>query len=233
MTTQIVLCDLDNTFYPYAPCNEAGKRAAWQAARERGYDLDRDAFEERYQAGRRETKREIEATAASHERMLYAKRGFEQFDDDVSYGDVRAIGEAYWTGYRAEMELFPDVAETLAELQDRGVAIAVVTNLTTRVQLAKIETLELDPHIDLVVTSEEVGREKPASVMFTTALARLDGRVSEAVMIGDNVEADIAGANAVGIETVLYNADSDGPLEGVREPDHQIPDFSDLLAVVE
>ena len=75
MSYEAVLFDLDNTLYPYAPCNEVGKRAALDALRERGYELDREAFDDLYATGRREAKRETRTTAASHDRHVYFKRG--------------------------------------------------------------------------------------------------------------------------------------------------------------
>ncbi|NKE36392.1 HAD family hydrolase [Natronococcus sp. JC468] len=232
MTATVVLFDLDDTLYPYAPCKEAGMEAALEAARELGYEFDRDAFDEFYRAGRLEVKRELSGTAATHERFIYFKRAVEQHTGEPRAGDALALGEAFWEGYLEEMALFPGVEETLETLRENGVDVAITTNLTTRIQLAKVEQLGLEDHIDVLVTSEETGREKPGSVMFTLPLARLDRRVSEAVMVGDNVDADIMGANAVGLETVLWNADPDEPLEGRREPDHRIDGFGELTELV-
>jgi HAD superfamily hydrolase (TIGR01549 family) len=232
MAATAVLFDLDDTLYPYAPCRDAALEAAHETARELGYDFDRDAFDEFYQTGRREVKRELSGTAATHERFIYFKRAVEEHTGEPRASDALALGEGFWEGYLEEMALFPGVEATLETLQEAGVDVAITTNLTTRIQLAKIEQLGLENHIDLLLTSEETGREKPGSVMFTLPLARLDRRVSEAVMVGDNVGADIVGANAVGLETVLWNADPDEPLEGRREPDHRIDAFGELTELV-
>lgn len=235
MSIDAVFFDLDDTLYPYPPCNEAGKDAAWKTAIDLGYEFDRDEFDAMYRAGRREVKREIPGTAASHERFLYVKRGLELHTGTAAPGDVKAIGEAFWDAYLDEMSLFPGVEETLRDLQERGVDVAIVTNLTTRIQLAKLERLGIEDEIDLLLTSEETGREKPGSVMFTLPMARLDRRASEVAMVGDDVEADIVGANAVGLETVLFNADPDPdgePLDERREPDHRIDAFEELPTVV-
>ncbi|MXV62020.1 HAD-IA family hydrolase [Natronorubrum sp. JWXQ-INN-674] len=232
MTERVVLFDLDDTLYPYPPCKAAGIDAARATALDLGYDLDRDAFEAFYQSGRREVKRELAGTAATHERFLYFKRALEERIGEPRVGDVLALGEAFWEAYLDEMELFDGVAETLETLRENDVAVGIVTNLTTRIQLRKVDQLGLEDHIDLLLTSEETGREKPGSVMFTLALSRLESRPSEAVMVGDNVEADIVGANAVGLETVLWNADPDTPLEGRRKPDHRIDAFGDLTGIV-
>lgn len=232
MPINAVLLDLDDTLYPYPPCKEAGMDAARETARGLGYEFDRETFEEFYQLGRREVKRELSGTAATHERFIYFKRALEEHTGGPKPGDALALGDAFWEAYVDEMELFPGVEETLSTLREAGVDVAITTNLTTRIQLEKLEKLGLEPHIDLLLTSEETGREKPGSVMFTLPLARLDRRASEAVMVGDNVGADIVGANAVGLETVLWNADPDEPLEGRRKPDHRIDAFEALTEVV-
>lgn len=232
MSYSTVFVDLDDTLYSYPECNAAGKEAAWREARERGYDLDREAFEELYKAGRREVKRELAGTASAHERFLYFKRAIQIHTDSHSARDALALGEAYWETYVEEMRLFDGVEETLETLDERGVDVAIVSNLTTRIQLEKIDHLGIEEYLDLVLTSEETGREKPSSVMFTLPLAQLDRKPSEAVMVGDSVTSDIEGGNAVGLTTVLFNSEASG-LPGHQRPDHRIKEFAELLEVVE
>jgi len=111
------------------------------------------------------------------------------------------------------MELCDGVERVFDALTEAGTDVAIVTNLTTRVQLQKLSRLAIDDRIDRLVTSEEVGREKPSAIPFTTALAAFDRRPSEALMVGDNVDADVAGANAVGMDTALFVADGDAPAD--------------------
>ena len=231
MTYEAVFVDLDDTLYPYPECNEAGKRAAWETATDLGYDLTRAEFEAFYQAGRREVKRELSGTASTHERFLYFKRAVELQTGSQRSRDALALCEAYWDAYVAEMELFDGVRETLAALRDAGLDVAVVTNLTTRIQLRKVAELGLDDHVDLLLTSEETGSEKPASVMFTLPMARLDVGPEETVMVGDSVSADVAGGNALGLTTVLFNDDAED-LSGQRRPDHRIESFTEITEIV-
>ncbi|WP_232688261.1 HAD family hydrolase [Halobacterium zhouii] len=231
MSYEAVFVDLDDTLYSYPECNEAGKQSAFERALELGYDLDRESFDDLYAEARHEVKRELAGTASAHERFLYFKRAIQIHTGTHSAREALALGEAYWGTYVEEMELFDGVEETLATLQDAGVEVAVVSNLTTRIQLKKIEELGIEEHVDLVLTSEETGREKPGSVMFTLPLAQLDLRASEVLMVGDSIESDVVGGNAVGLTTVLFNEDAEG-LEGRQRPDHQIQEFADLTELV-
>jgi len=231
MNFEAVFFDLDNTLYAYPPCNAAGKEAAWREARSRGYDLSREAFEDLYQAGRQGVKRELAGTASAHERFLYFKRGLQEHTGTHQSRDALALGETYWSTYVDEMELFDGVEETFSALDRAGVDIAIVSNLTTRIQLTKIDHLDLEPYIDVLLTSEETGREKPSSVMFTLALAQLDRRPSETLMVGDSVVSDVEGGNALGLTTALFNAD-ESDLKGQQRPDHRIDDFGAVRELV-
>lgn len=230
MSFEAVFFDLDDTLYPYPPCNQAGKRAAQETARELGYDLDREEFEAFYQAGRRETKRELSGTAASHERFLYFKWAVVQHAGTHRADDALALAEAYWSGFVERMEPFEDLVETFEALREAGLAVAVVSNLTTRVQLRKVVALGIGPYLDHMLTSEEVGREKPSAIMFTLPLAQLNLRPGEVLMVGNDPATDVEGANAVGIETALFNSNGTD-LDDLRRPDHRLDALSDVLEV--
>lgn len=229
MTAEAVLFDLDDTLYPYAPCNAAGKAAAREAAADLGYAFDAEGFAAFYRAGRREVKREIDGTAAAHERYLYFKRALELETGRPQPADAHRLGEAYWDGYVDAMALRDGVRETLATLAEAGHSLAVVTDLTAAIQLRKLDALGLADAFDAVVTSEEVGSEKPTSAPFAVALSRLDCRPSAAVVVGDDPVADVAGGAAVGATTVLFPGDE--PVDG-SSPDHRLERMSDLPEVV-
>ncbi|WP_280588367.1 HAD family hydrolase [Halorubrum sp. Boch-26] len=234
MSYEAVCFDLDNTLYPYPPCNEAGKRAALAAFRESGHEMDRETFDELYATARREAKRETAGTAASHDRHIYFKRALRRHAGERDAATALALGDAYWEGYASEMELCAGVESVFDALAAADTNVAIVTNLTTRVQLQKLARLGIDDRIDRLVTSEEVGREKPSALPFATALAAFDCRPSEALMVGDNIDADVAGANAVGMDTALFAADGDAPgdeLSAQRRPDYRPDAFADLTEV--
>lgn len=232
MSYEAVLLDFDDTLYAYPPCNAAGKRGAYEEFRAIGYDLSREEFDELYELGRRETKHQLSGTAPAHERYLYFKRALRYHTGTSRSVDALRLGDAYWRHYVEGMALFDGVEATLAAFDEVGVDVAIVTNLTTRIQLEKLRVLDIDEYIDLVVTSEEIGREKPGAAMFATPLTELDRRPSEAVMVGNSVRNDVEGGNAVGLDTVLFNADPDRELAGHERPDHRIEEFAALQEVV-
>lgn len=225
--TEAVLFDLDDTLYPYPPARAAGREAAHERARELGYDLDRETFDDLYAAGRRAVKRDLPGVAANHSRLLYLRWALREHAGTERPADARACADAFWDAYLRETEPFDGARETLAALREAGLAVAVVTNLMTRVQVRKLEALGLADAVDRLVTSEEVGVEKPAAAPFTAALAACDVAPTDALVVGNNPAHDVAGGNAVGCETALFNErDRAVPADG--RPDHRL----DSLAAV-
>ncbi len=102
-------------------------------------------------------------------------------------------------------DLIPGAGELLHELRRRGYTLALVADGrpgTYANVLAQHGVLEL---FDIMTISEQLGCEKPDPRMFTATLERLGiGRADygRTLMVGNNLERDIAGANLVGMTTV-------------------------------
>ena len=77
---------------------------------------------------------------------------------------------------------------------------------------------------------EPVVLGKPARPFFNTALARLGVSAGEALMIGDDIQGDIGGAQAAGIRGALVRTGKfrDADLEGDVRPDYVLDSFADL-----
>ena len=84
--------------------------------------------------------------------------------------------------------------------------MCVVTNLNMQFQIQKIKQLEIEPYVSCLVTSEEVGVEKPDPLFFEIALKKLGLAKDDVIMIGDDEEKDIQGAKAMGIPAFIYEA---------------------------
>jgi putative hydrolase of the HAD superfamily len=56
-----------------------------------------------------------------------------------------------------------------------------------------------------VVTSKEVGSNKPEPPIFLAALDRAGVSASEAVYVGDQYDTDVVGARGVGIKPILID----------------------------
>ena len=108
---------------------------------------------------------------------------------------------------------YPEVPDLLQRLRPRY-RLGLVSDGYTEVQRRKLGALGLTPSFDVLVFSDEWGREawKPNSWPFEIVLERLGVTGSEAVYVADNPSKDFLGAREVGMWTVrirhqdgLYN----------------------------
>ena len=198
-----ILLDLDGTLYSEKICHEHAFRRCYEVYARRIAPVSFDAFALMYKDAQRIVKQDKPTHAASHSRFLYFQALLERAWGRTEVALTLAFERLYWRHYCARMAVYPGVREFLIRARARGIRVCVVTNLTSAIQFTKIRHLHLDSLIDFVVTSEEVGVEKPHPYIFTKALEKLGIQPAEALMIGDNHEHDIRGAAALGIRTVL------------------------------
>lgn len=132
-----------------------------------------------------------------------------RFGDLVTVAELAAdptvLADEYVTGMGALGELYPGARQVLSGLGRRA-ALALVTNGLGEVVRARIARLELEPLFEAVIISGEVGASKPSPEIFALAFEALGQPEREtALMIGDSLSSDIAGATGFGIATCWYN----------------------------
>jgi putative hydrolase of the HAD superfamily len=115
--------------------------------------------------------------------------------------------------------LFDDTVPTLARLSQAGWTHAILSNHVPELRQI-VAGLGLEDLVAVVSCSAETGYEKPHAQAFAPILDRFSP--DEAWMVGDNVVADVLGAEAVGIPAVL-----------VRRPDPRAARYADSLLEVE
>jgi putative hydrolase of the HAD superfamily len=111
---------------------------------------------------------------------------------------------------------------TLKELRARGLKLALVSNYDGRLHRV-VEELGLRRFFDAVLVSSEVGWAKPSPWIYAAALAALGVAAGEALMVGDRPQEDVAGAQAAGLQALLYDPRGRAPGPGSIHHLRQIP----------
>src|SRR5207247_11403568 len=98
---------------------------------------------------------------------------------------------------------FPGVMAALAQLRTRW-PVGLVTDGDPGIQRAKLAALGLGDAFDVVVLSDELGRQyrKPHPAPFQPALTGLGVGSEEALFVGDRPDKDVAGAAAAGMSCI-------------------------------
>ncbi|CDO69290.1 hypothetical protein BN946_scf184976.g9 [Trametes cinnabarina] len=87
---------------------------------------------------------------------------------------------------------------------------------------AVIEDLDLIPHLDTVLLSEEEGVEKPSCEIFRRACERMGVQPHETVHVGDELDCDYHGAKECGLEALLVRRPGPEGEEERKEPDEDL-----------
>ena len=80
----------------------------------------------------------------------------------------------------------------------------MITNGFEEVQQKKLDVCDLRKYFPTITTSEEAGVKKPESRIFELALEKAGAKI-ESLMIGDDLEVDMAGAKLIGMDTLFFN----------------------------
>ena len=102
-------------------------------------------------------------------------------------------------------EIFPHTIEILEYLSKKKYNLHLITNGFEKTQRTKLLHSGLDKYFKEVITSETSNSLKPRKEIFEYALSAANATLSESIMIGDNLEADIQGALQVGMHCVFVN----------------------------
>ena len=124
-------------------------------------------------------------------------------------GRAAEFSDAFARARRSNWAVDPAAIGTLDALA-RRYRLALVTNGAPAVQREKLEATGIGARFDVVVVSGELGIGKPDPRIFTAALEALGVPAHDAVMVGDSVERDIAGARAARVRTVWLDRDGAG-----------------------
>ena len=184
-----LLIDLDDTLYPQSQFLEG----AWDAVAEAAvrFGAPREALAA--------TLRAMAALGTAEGRII------DRSLIACGHGHVdAALLVGAFTQYRpTSLEPYEQVATTLHSLRQHH-TLALVTDGIPAQQRAKLAALGLVDYFDIVVCSDDAGREfrKPHERPFVTALHHLGVAPIHAVMIGDSPHKDVAGAHAVGMRSI-------------------------------
>jgi FMN phosphatase YigB (HAD superfamily)/ribulose-5-phosphate 4-epimerase/fuculose-1-phosphate aldolase len=198
-----IIFDLDNTLYDYDFCHDKALQKVFNYIVQVNQSLNIEYVTCEYEHISKKLKNELGCTASSHNKSIYFKQLLEELNIDLSL--FFTINSIYWEIFYESMICFEGVIDFLAFNKRLGKKIGILTDYETEYQLTKLSKLGILKYIDIIVTSEEIGIEKPSSKMFNHILHKLQFNSSEVIVIGDNFEKDIQGAIHMNILAYWFN----------------------------
>ena len=128
----------------------------------------------------------------------------------LGHEDPMLVALGMITYHNVKMALlrpFADTIDTLIYLKGQGYRLAVISNGITIKQWEKLVRLNVYSFFDEVITSEEVGKEKPDKLIYDVAIRKMNGNPEKSVMVGNKFKEDGLGAVNAGLGAILINSD--------------------------
>ncbi len=194
----LYLIDADGTLLDF----EAGEAAALDTTfRQFGLPVDTMDSYRRINAG---LWRRLAEGTISRERLFSSRFGLFARAHGIALDSLQ-VNRFFLEQLSHQAQHMPGAEAMLQALSSRA-KVAVVTNGVSFAQKERFRRAGFLPYIRHLVVSEDVGAEKPAALIFERALA-LCGHADKTtvLMVGDELATDIAGANAFGIASCLYD----------------------------
>lgn len=173
----------------------------------------------------RYSKNEISKEKLSKERFIAPFRNIEAVSDEHAL----EMNEYYLSNICRKERTMDGTIELLEYLKPKY-KLHIISNGFTELQYSKIESAGLTGYFEHIFLSDRVGVNKPHPDIFSHALSETRTRRDEAIMIGDNLYADIGGAANSDIDQIWYNPNN--MIVGEIEPTHIVVDLLEIKDIL-
>lgn len=192
------------------------ERASWQAItsqadealtnylREQGMELNLSTFprEFRRRLDKYFKKREkdlLETTYSFVLRDLLTDKGYGDVSEEILRTGLDRLFAVTQTNWVLEEDTLP----TLQKLEENGYRLGLISNAGDDEDVQQLaRRFGIDRYFDFILTSAACSYRKPHPRIFELALSNWYFLPSEAVMVGDNLDADVRGAQQVGLYAI-------------------------------
>ncbi len=230
MSIVSVFVDFYNTLCYFHPSREERQSIAWK---DHGVDVPLEVIRRAYvhadhywtlanarRPFQQRSTEEKQAFAAEYEQYLLQTAGVE-----VPLELAGKIYGAYWSQEKG-LKLFEDIRASLSSIRDAGLTLGLISNSDTNIT-PLCQDLGIAGYFSFILSSCDVGWEKPHAPIFQLALDKAGSRPDQAVHVGDQYHADVVGARDIGITPFLL--DRFGLMTDLNDC-HRIQGFDELLA---
>jgi putative hydrolase of the HAD superfamily len=145
----------------------------------------------------------IQKEELRHQRL---KSTFEAVKYTVSTDLINILADGYIEHLSSFGHLLPNAVEILEYLRPKY-RLHIITNGFQEIQNKKLINSKIRGYFDQIINSEMAGVKKPHPQIFQMAIDLAGTIPQRSIMIGDDLEADILGAKALGFTVIHYNQD--------------------------
>lgn len=163
---------------------------------------------------------------------LYVSRfslTLDHFGVENTYTLGKKLGDYYVFESPKKTALIHGAVQLLEYLKGRGYCLSVVSNGFKEVQCEKMRTSGIYDYFGHVFLSEDIGFQKPLRPFFDHVLGSLHAEPRQCILVGDDINVDIAGARNAGIDQIFCNFLGITP---AFEPTHTVTSLTDIMSIL-
>jgi putative hydrolase of the HAD superfamily len=165
-------------------------------------------------------------------REVLASKGYGDIPEHILRNALDRLFAITQTNWILEEDAIP----TLKKLEEDGYRLGLISNAGDDQDVQQLaKRFGITSYFDFILTSAASSYRKPHPRIFELALSNWYFLPSEAVMVGDNLDADISGAKSAGLYGVWISRRS-GILEEDQprvQPDASLSTLSELPAILD
>ena len=145
--------------------------------------------------------------------------------------DIEQVKNHFFSYFRQDTSLYPEVEETLKILAEKGIVTGTLSDVAYGMdnEYALEDIADIRKYIDYPFTSNDVGFRKPSTKGLEILAEKMQVDISEMIFVGDE-EKDVICANDAGAYSVLINRDSVEKNYGQKKEIHSL---AELLSIVD
>lgn len=134
-------------------------------------------------------------------RELYMNRGIKPPEELVIH-----TGQMFRALSTHHIRLYAGAKELLQQLHEQGRGVYLLSNAQRIFTVQELRYLQIDDCFDGMLISSDYGVKKPDERFFRILLEKYRVEPENALMIGNDLESDIAGAKRVGLDTFYIHS---------------------------
>ena len=221
-----VLFDADHTLFDF---DKASEEALAEVLGSHGLEWQAEMYSD-YKKINMQCWSEHEQGIIDRDTLVYERfrRYFQFMQLDL---DPVSTQKEYLRKLGAKPYLLPG-AEEILRLLEGEINLGYITNGMREVQRPRLEIIGWDRRFDVIVIAGEIGYSKPHAAYFAYVHDKIGSpELTDVLVVGDSLTADIKGAASFGYHTCWYNP-QEQPCDLRQLPDYTIQHLSQIRDIV-
>ena len=138
------------------------------------------------------------------------------------------ISEKYLKLAPVKPNVIPHAHEILSYLKPKY-QMHIISNGFDDVQHSKLKASNIHEFFDVIITSDSSGYRKPQRGIFEFAMKKAGATLNDSLMIGDNIDTDIIGAQNASMDHIFFNPNKISHSLSITYEIHSLMEIMDIL----